>query len=123
MYYHGEVSSPTQNVREEAGKMQKHIEHFYAQNRLSFLGLIAWAKRQGLQSHVNELEELWTDKGASCNLELIIEIPFDNKEMLRALFELVDNMGFRITSDFSSHFKEEKDDEKMGSPEGKRDVA
>jgi len=124
MYLDGKDSSPTQKLREEVGKMNKHSEHFYAQSELSFLGLIDWAKEKGLYSKINELEKPWTDKGTICNFELIIEIPFDNKEMLIALFELVDNLGFKITSDFSSHFKEETDGEKMeGSETEKRDIA
>ena len=102
--------------------MQTRKEHFYAQNEEAFRVLVEWTKGLGLISNLRELERPWTDRGSTYDFELIIELPFGNNELLRALFMLVDSNGFTVSTDCSAHFKEGQADdktEKASSGKGK----
>lgn len=112
VYRCGERSSPFEKEREEASGMQTWKERFYARDEDAFRVLIEWTRGLGLVFSLKELDKPWTNIGSSYHFELIIELPFGNKEMLKSLFMLVDRNGFTVSTDCSAHFKEEKINDK-----------
>lgn len=88
-------------------------ECFYAHKENDFIVLIAWAEGIGLRTSTKQVDRKWVDKDTTYELELIIELPLDNKELIKSLFVLVDSNGFKVSSDYSAHFKEEQINDKM----------